>query len=110
LKKPNATEPSVLVNEPVPDSDWVKRFPTVCAFLGDVCYDDGEVREPSLLSFKAQDGLILASLTDKDLKRGLYRTGKTCLDAVQALEKALNNGTADWRPWKDSGGAKPKRG
>ena len=109
MKRPDTKEKGTGVNDPFPDADWVKRFPILCQFLADVYYDDGELREPSLLSFKAQDGLVLASLTDKDLERGLYRTGKTCLDAVGALEKSLASGNADWRPWRQDRGGKSKR-
>lgn len=110
MKRPNKREEGDGVNELFADADWVKRFPLLCEFLAAEFYDDGERRETSLLSLKAQDGLVLASLTDKDLERGLYRTGRTCLEAVGAIEKALSSGNADWRPWRLERGGKSKRG
>jgi len=100
MKRPEVKErdPSRVV--PFPDESWTKKWPLLCEHLAADCYDDGTPRQPSLLSIKEQDGLVLASLTDKDLERGLYRTGRDVSSALSALEKALDGGTADWRPWQ----------
>ncbi len=95
-------------NLPFPDEDWVKRFPLLCSYLADVLYDDGTLREASTLSIKHQDGLVLASLSDVDLERGLYRVGPCVRDALVAIEKALASPAADWRPWKKGGSKKGK--
>lgn len=109
MKRPSSPAAARGENEPFPDKDWLKRFPTLCAYLGDFFWDDGESRLPCTLSFKAQDGMVLASLSDPDLERGLYRTGNSCLGAVEALEKALTGGSADWRPWKQERRSNRKR-
>lgn len=89
-----------------PDDDWVTLFPLVVEYLTDDSYEDGSRRAQSTMSLKFQDGMILASINDHDLSRGLYRTGLTVLDAVGAIQSALASGKADWRPWKRGGGKK----
>lgn len=108
MKRPEAKTQGTVANLPFPDDDWVKRFPTVCAYMADVVYDDGTVRKPSVVTIREQDSLVLVSLTDHDLERGLYRTGQTVWEAFKALEKAANQPGADWRPWKQQKGGKGK--
>lgn len=89
-----------------PDQDWVDCYPCLVEHLSDGAYEDKTARELSSLGVKYQDGLILVSLSDHDLSRGLYRTGRTLGEALGALEKALAGQSADWRPWKRPGGKK----
>jgi len=110
MKRPSGGADAKGVNEPFPDSDWLKRFPVLCPFLSDFWWDDGEQREPCSLSVKVQDGLILVSLSDRELERGLYRTGRDVRSAIEALEKALAGGGADWRPWKTDYRKERKKG
>lgn len=103
MKKPESLSPSTAGSTPFPDEDWVKRFPLVSSFLGDCWYDDGSPRKQSTVTIREQDGLVLVSISDMDLKRGLYRTGKNVKEALGSLEKALEASTADWRAWKNFG-------
>jgi hypothetical protein len=91
-----------------PDDTWTKQLPVLVEYLSATCYDDATPREPAQLTLKLQDGMILASLQDKDLSRGLYRVAGSVLGACKALEKALSEQTADWRPWKTDRGGKRK--
>lgn len=95
--------------KPFPDADWMKRFPILCEMLAHDGYDDGTPREQSTITIREQDGLVLVSLQDKDMERGLYRTGKHVLGALEAIEKCLANASADWRPWKEPGGKRGKK-
>jgi len=110
MKRPSNEAAAPGVNDPFPDSDWLKRFPSLCPFLADFYWDDGECREPCSLAIKVQDGLILVSLQDRALERGLYRTGKDVKGALEAIEKALGGGGADWRPWKVDYRSQRKKG
>lgn len=103
MKKPDAATSAAGTSGPFPDADWVKRFPMVCEYLSAAAFDDGTPRQLSSLTLREQDGMVLASISDMELSRGLYRTGATVRDALAALEKALETMTADWRPWKQQG-------
>jgi hypothetical protein len=91
-----------------PDEKWLKELPVLVEYLSATLYDDSTPREPAQLTLKLQDGMILASLQDKDLSRGLYRVGQSVQGALKAIEKSLTDGTADWRPWKTDRGGKRK--
>jgi hypothetical protein len=106
MKRPTQQDLSTEGPLPFADEKWAKDFPFVVEMLVAVRYDDGTVRVPSQLTIKEQDGQILASLSDKDLERGLYRVSSTVLGAVRALEKAIAENSADWRPWKPQKGGK----
>jgi len=92
---------------PFPDGNWVKRFPSLCEYLSHMEYDDGSKRELSTVTIREQDGRVLVALNDKDTSATAYISGEDVLGALQALEKALVAGTADWRRWQ--GGAKKKK-
>jgi len=92
----------------MPDESWVKAYPILSEQLGDDRWDDGTPREVSTLGLKVEDGRIVASLNDKECKRSLYRSGETVKGALVALEKALSDPGADWRPWSGKGKAKGK--
>jgi len=107
MRKPVAAAHDATFAPVFPDSDWEELFPLVCDHLSDATYEDGSRRDVSTLSLRCQDGLVLAALNDVDLGRGLYRTGTSVLNAVEALEKALGGATADWRAWnRGKGGAR----
>jgi hypothetical protein len=100
MRKPQAPAPGEVVAARFPDETWVKSFPFLVEMLVSPCYDDGEMRELSTVTVKWQDNAVLVSVQDHDLSRGLYRVSGSFLGALRAVEKALAEGTADWRAWK----------
>lgn len=108
MKKPTPPVPGEFQPGKFPDDDWEKRFPDLCRFLSDPFYDDGTPRKLAAVTIREQDGRVLVGLTDHDLERGLYRTGTNVRAALESIEKALSNGSADWRPWKQQKGGKGK--
>lgn len=107
MQRPSTTAAAASGSE-WPDEKWKKETPILTEFLSAALYDDGTVRELSQLTVKLQDGQVLACLQDKDLRRGLYRVSSTVAGALKAIEKALAESSADWRPWKDDRGGKRK--
>jgi hypothetical protein len=103
MKRPSKPDPTSSPAASFPDEDWCTLFPTVVEYLADGAFEDGEPRQLSTLGVKFQDGLILVTLSDHELSRGLYRTGATFLDALGAIEGCLVKSTADWRAWKKGG-------
>jgi len=100
MRKPVPPAPGENVPERFPDESWVKSYPFLVEMLVAPCYEDGEMRELSTVTIKYQDHQVLVSVQDHDLSRGLYRVSSTVAGALKAVEKALAEGTADWRPWK----------
>lgn len=82
-----------------PDEAWAKKHPQLVIWLSDDRWDDGTTRELSSLSLKYQEGMVLASLNDQDGKRTLYKAAGSVAEAIQAIEKALQTGNAEWRSW-----------
>jgi len=104
MKRPDASSEPAAPGE-MPDAKFREKFPLLSAHMADDRWDDGKDREVSTLVFKVEDGLIVGALNDREARASLYRTAETMEGASKALEKALGDGKADWRPW---GGKKKK--
>lgn len=100
MKRPENLAGTSAETAEFPDDLWKKTLPLIVEYLTATKYDDGTERKLSSISIKEQDGSVLVALNDADLDRGLYRTGKTVVDALKAIEKALATDSADWRVWK----------
>jgi hypothetical protein len=80
------------------DADWAKSYPAVLEFMTDQVGEGGEVVETATLLLFAEDGQWKACFTDRATERRLWRSGKTVKGTLAALEKALGQEGADWRP------------
>jgi hypothetical protein len=100
MKRPAPVKRDPAEVTPFPDDEWNELFPLLSEHLAHDLFEDGTSRRLSSVSVKAQDGLVLVSLSDVELSRGLYRVGPNVMAALEALEKALADPRADWRPWK----------
>ncbi len=98
MKRPNE-KPTTRPPGTWPDESWIEKYPILCEWLGDTTWDDGKPREPSQLGLKCEDGRIVLSVNDKEMKQSLYRSGESVDEALGAIEKALIDPGADWRPW-----------
>lgn len=108
MKKPEEKKatPGKYKRERHPDAAWETRWPNICEYMTTLSYDDGSVREPSSISVKIQEGLVLAVMNDPSVTRSIYRSGPTLEEAINAIEEALHSNRADWRVWKESYGSK----
>jgi len=106
MKKPtpttDAVEPGVM-----PDTRFAEKFPLLSAHLADDRWEDGTDRQVSTLTFKVEGGALVGALNDREGRQSLYRTAETMEGVSKALEKALGDPKADWRPW---GGNKKSKG
>lgn len=101
MKRPDAkVAGGKLGSLPAVDEQWVKRYPTILAYLCDETYDDGGVREVSALSISIREGDFLLALNDKDLKQSVYTQAHSLTEGLKLMEEALKDGKAQWRPWK----------
>jgi len=106
MKRP---EPVVANGEPgvFPDPKFAERYPLLAAHMADDRWEDGKDREVSTLTYKVEDGHLVAALNDREGRQSLYRSSETMEGGCKALEKVLGSPGADWRPWS---GAGKKRG
>jgi hypothetical protein len=82
--------------EKAADKELLKVCPTLHAFMCDV-EEDGKARSPSSLVVFTEDGQWKGCLTEKDANLKLWRSGESFQKLLQAFEKALASGNADWR-------------
>jgi hypothetical protein len=89
------------------DSDFVKKFPAVHAFMTEVEDEKGKERSVSKVTVFVEAGQIKASLSDPDSECSTYVSCDTLAGVWEALETRLSAGEAEWRAWA---GGKPQKG
>lgn len=94
--------------EAAKDAAMLKEFPVLHAFMTQL-EEDGKARTPSSLVIFSEDGVWKGCLTERDANVKLWRTGDSINKLLQAFEKALASGQADWRRGFDPKGAQKGR-
>jgi hypothetical protein len=84
------------------DPEFLARLPALYEFLAEQMTAEGFPRVTSTLQVSCEDSLWKVALTDRAQKGGtfdykLWRSGDTLFNALEALDAALQSGTADWR-------------
>jgi len=87
---------STAKGQPATDAALEKTCPTLHAFMT-LLEEDGKAREPSSLVVFTEDGCWKGCLTEKGAGLTLWRTAESLQKLLQAFEKALVGGQADWR-------------
>jgi hypothetical protein len=100
LKRPTEKQSSSAENTGCPDAAFVNAYPQLLAYLTDAYWEDGKPRELSSASFTLKDGLWQLAVNDKALKQSLYTAGPTIKDCLRLAEKAIADGSGQWRLWK----------
>lgn len=100
MKRPEVTEGRAGSSAGTADEAFLKKYPTVSAYLTDEKWEDGKSREVSGLAFTIRGGVWQVALNDKALKTSMYTCGSCMADCLKGLEAALLDGTGEWRPWK----------
>jgi hypothetical protein len=88
-------------------SDWCKWYPGVVEFLSRSRWEDGTSRCPGTVMLIYEAGRWKLWCHDKDLGESMFISGATPEGALEAFEKALTEGSGDWRP--DRQGGTPQR-
>lgn len=104
VKRPDASKLSPAQANAPPTDQFAVTAPGLMEYLTHDKYEDGTPRERSALSVFIEDGWYKLALNDKDLRRSLYVTAESLIEALKALERHLLADTGDWRSW--SGGKK----
>jgi len=79
------------------DADFEDRFPCINILMTATVDDAGKPRQPCTLNLVCETGLFKGGLRDKDSNSSLWRSAPTFSGLLEALEKALETGEADWR-------------
>lgn len=77
-------------------------YPDVWDYLTALVYPDGGRRQSSTLLLCCEDGCVKACLNDRDQSRSLWVSGESLETALEALQRALESGTASWRLYQQS--------
>lgn len=79
------------------DDKLAKVAPTVESFLREECWEDGTKRTTGSLLVFCEGGSWRVMLNDRDANVVGFRSGTSLEGALKAAEKALANGSMDWR-------------
>lgn len=93
-------------SESASDADFTARWSSVAMLMMTAKGDDGRPRQTSTLTFVCEQGLWKGGVKDKDHAMSLWRSADTMAGVLDALEKALDDGTADWKVQENTLGAK----
>jgi hypothetical protein len=102
LKKPAANGHA---KSGMPADSWagscLEIYATLMEFLSLSSWPDGSARVTGTLQISTGQGRWQGKLKDNENKRYCYLTGSTMEQLLTALEDALDQETADWRPDSD---------
>lgn len=110
MQRPNRPVEGKSVGPGVSDPQMQQRCPTLWQFLTTCQYDDGTAREPSTLLVFLQDGSLKGMIRDKDGDRCLWAAARSLVGLLDALDGALGDPGADWRPDRKAAGQSAPRG
>jgi hypothetical protein len=89
----------------VPDDvEAAKMFPILHQFLTRTDVNGEFAKDPAAVTIRCGLGSWLVELTDPTLEVGLTSVSPTLAGCLDALERALGNPQAAFRPWKGSQG------
>lgn len=85
----------------IPSDPWlINNCPLLVEYLTSSRYEDKSPRTTSTLTVFVDAGVLKIALNDRDANASLYVTGECLSDALESLEKQLNEQKPDWRQWK----------
>jgi len=90
-------------NEPKPSADeWIDKpdkadYPTMYAFLHDRTFDDKTPRQPGSISIFCRNGVLTASINDKELKQVAYCSALSLGELLASIETVLNDDDTEWK-------------
>lgn len=85
---------------PEEPDDFPDKYPIIWAYLTQEKYDNGGYRQTATLLFFLEHGGIKVCLHDRQGHRSLFRRSHTFHGALDAIEAALSDDSADWKPKK----------
>jgi len=82
---------------PCPACKLSERFPTLVEFLWSDRWADGTARQTGTITLLVDQGMLKASLNDRDTGCGSFVAAKTFTSLLEAIEKGLAASSLEWR-------------
>lgn len=82
------------------DAGLEAEMPLLAGHITERLFDDGQERETSTLLIFAGDGSFKACLNNRSEGLALWVTADTLGGTLEALERALDSSSPDWRPMR----------
>jgi hypothetical protein len=79
------------------DPTWAKKRPALHEFISEITSASGTAMKAATLMLFAEDSSFKVVLHDRQGECNLWCTGETIEGLLDALEKRLVSGTAEWR-------------
>jgi hypothetical protein len=100
MKKPIGPPKNDVSTSPWKDSEFEKDWPYLAAFLKDVTWDDGTLRETGTMLIFVQEGYLKCCLNDRALDRSCFLCAPTLDVLFDLCETGLESDKLDWRAKK----------
>lgn len=97
MSRSTSTTAAGLKGATVADEQLRKAHPKLHEFLTEAVWDDGKPRKTGTVMILVEDGWWKCWLHDRDGKGSAWFTAGTMLDALTAVEMALEAGDVSWR-------------
>lgn len=80
------------------DTVMEAEYPLLTEYLVETVFSDGSERETATLLVFASGGVWKGCLNDRSEGKALWASGASLSDVYEALERALDTSSPDWRP------------
>jgi hypothetical protein len=97
LRKRDSKVPGTTMESILEGGRFGVQYPCLWEHLSVSQYEGGERRVLSTVTLFVDDGAVKACLNDRDNAVSGWAAGDTVEACLMALEKALRDGTVDWR-------------
>jgi len=95
----------------IKDPDFAKKYPTLFEYVTKERYDDEErsPRQPSTLTIYLYNGLLGATLKDRDSDCAKFANGRSLAEVLDALEAVVKDDRVPWREDRTKTGKSSRR-
>jgi len=97
LVRPNTKLNGDAIEPLLEDSDFTAMLPHLAEHLILTKYSDNSPRQTSTLLIFVDQGVLKLCLSDREVGRSCFVTGKTFEEALRKLDEGLKDDTVDWR-------------
>lgn len=97
MKKPDVLDRSESSVSCATDVAFHGRYPTLWEYLTTTRWEDSSPRMTATLTVFVEDGVVKLCLADRAMSRTGWCSGKTFLEALEAVEGALRLDRMEWR-------------
>lgn len=104
IRRAMTTTAAAVVEANVHAKEWVDSHPFLWEYLTLAAWDDGQVRQTSMLLVFVEDARFKVCLQDREQSRSMWVTADTVDAAFHLLENKLANDAPEWKASKPGTG------